>query len=155
VRKLATDDVDVVITEIGGTVGDIEGLPFLEAIRQFALDVGKHNCLYVHLTLIPYLKAAGEAKSKPTQHSVRQLRQIRIQPDILIWRTEGEMPADMAEKIALFCNVEKWAVIEERDKTASIYEVPISLAQNKLDELIVEKLNLRAAPLDVSDWQAM
>jgi CTP synthase len=155
VRKLATEDVDVVITEIGGTVGDIEGLPFLEAIRQFALDVGKQNCLYIHLTLIPYLKAAGEAKTKPTQHSVGQLRQIGIQPDILICRTEREMTKDMAEKIALFCNVEKQAVIEERDKTVSIYEVPLSLVENRLDELIVEKLNLRARPLDISDWRAM
>src|SRR5262249_7079345 len=155
VRKLATDDVDVVITEIGGTVGDIEGLPFLEAIRQFALDVGKNNCLYIHLTLIPYLKAAGEAKTKPTQHSVGQLRQIGIQPDILICRTEREMSRDMAEKIALFCNVEPRAVIEERDKTLSIYEVPVSLVQNKLDDLIVEKLGLRAGPLDIGDWHAM
>ncbi|MFO0842888.1 MAG: CTP synthase [Gemmataceae bacterium] len=155
IRKLATDDVDVVITEIGGTVGDIEGLPFLEAIRQFALDVGKHNCLYIHLTLIPYLKAAGEAKSKPTQHSVEQLRRIGIQPDVLICRTEREMPRDMAEKIAMFCNVEPRSVIEERDKTMTIYEVPMSLSENKLDELIVEKLNLRAATLDVSDWRAM
>jgi CTP synthase len=155
VRKLASDDVDVVITEIGGTVGDIEGLPFLEAIRQFALDVGKNNCLYIHLTLIPYLKAAGEAKTKPTQHSVGQLRQIGIQPDILICRTEREMTKDMAEKIALFCNVEPRAVIEERDKTVSIYEVPVSLVENKLDELIVEKLNLRAAQLDISDWRGM
>ncbi len=155
IRKLTTDDVDVVITEIGGTVGDIEGLPFLEAIRQFALDVGKHNCLYIHLTLIPYLKAAGEAKTKPTQHSVGQLRQIGIQPDILICRTEREMTKDMAEKIALFCNVESRAVIEERDKTVTIYEVPISLVENKLDDLIVEKLNLRAAQLDISDWRAM
>jgi len=155
VRKLAGDDVDVVITEIGGTVGDIEGLPFLEAIRQFALDVGKHNCLYIHLTLIPYLKAAGEAKSKPTQHSVEQLRRIGIQPDILICRTEREMPRDMAEKIAMFCNVEPRAVIEERDKEFSIYEVPLSLVENKLDELIVEKLNLRAQGLDISDWRDM
>jgi CTP synthase len=116
VRKLATDDVDVVITEIGGTVGDIEGLPFLEAIRQFALDVGKNNCLYIHLTLIPYLKAAGESKTKPTQHSVERLRQIGIQPDILICRTERELGKEEAEKIALFCNVEPRAVIEERDK---------------------------------------
>jgi CTP synthase len=156
VRKLVNDDVEVVITEIGGTVGDIEGLPFLEAIRQFALDVGKHNCLYIHLTLIPYLKAAGEAKSKPTQHSVEQLRRIGIQPDILICRTEREMPADMAEKIAMFCNVERRAVIEERDKSVSIYEVPLSLVENKLDELIVEKLNLtRARPLEIGDWRAM
>src|SRR5579864_9038954 len=155
VRKLATDDVDVVITEIGGTVGDIEGLPFLEAIRQVALDIGKANVLYIHLTLIPYLKAAGEAKTKPTQHSVGQLRQIGIQPDILICRTERELTGDMAEKIALYCNVEPRAVIEERDKEFSIYEVPISLVDNHLDELIVEKLNLKARPLDIADWRQM
>src|SRR5438034_6434834 len=155
VRKLAGDDVDVVITEIGGTVGDIEGLPFLEAIRQFALDVGKQNCLYIHLTLIPYLKAAGEAKTKPTQHSVGRLREIGIQPDILICRTERELAKDDAEKIALFCNVEPRAVIEERDKEFSIYEVPLSLVENRLDELIVEKLNLRAKPLAIDDWRQM
>src|SRR5262245_58266119 len=155
VRKLATDDVDVVITEIGGTVGDIEGLPFLEAIRQVALDLGKQNVLYIHLTLVPYLKAAGEAKTKPTQHSVSQLRQIGIQPDILICRTERALAKDEAEKIALFCNVEPRAVIEERDKEFSIYEVPLSLVDNKLDELIVEKLNLRSRPLDVSDWKQL
>lgn len=155
VRKLATGDVDVVITEIGGTVGDIEGLPFLEAIRQFALDIGKANCLYIHLTLVPYLKAAGEAKTKPTQHSVSQLRQIGIQPDILICRTERALSKDEAEKIALFCNVEPRAVIEERDKEFSIYEVPVSLVENRLDELIVEKLNLRARPLEISDWRQM
>ena len=99
------DDVDVVITEIGGTVGDIESQPFLEAIRQFALDVGKENCLYIHLTLVPYLKAAGELKTKPTQHSVGQLRQIGIQPDILICRTERSISREEREKIALFCNV--------------------------------------------------
>src|SRR3989475_3469969 len=155
VRKLAGDDVDVVITEISGTVGDIEGLPFLEAIRQFALDIGKSNVLYIHLTLIPFLKAAGEAKTKPTQHSVSQLRQIGIQPDILICRTERELAKDEAEKIALFCNVESRAVIEERDKEFSIYEVPLSLVDNKLDDLIVEKLNLRAKPLEISDWRGL
>src|SRR6185369_8895315 len=155
VRKLVTDDVDVVITEIGGTVGDIEGLPFLEAIRQFALDIGKANVLYIHLTLIPYLKAAGEIKTKPTQHSVSQLRQIGIQPDILICRTERAIGNEETAKIALFCNVERRAVIEERDKEFSIYEVPVSLVENKIDELIVEKLNLRARPLDIKDWHAM
>jgi len=156
VHRLATEDVDVVITEIGGTVGDIEGLPFLEAIRQFALDIGKQNCLYIHLTLVPFLKAAGEAKTKPTQHSVGQLRQIGIQPDVLVCRTERELTKDMADKIALYCNVESRAVIEERDKEFSIYEVPLSLVENKLDDLIVEKLDLRAArPLDISDWRAM
>src|SRR6185369_6604481 len=127
VRQLATPDVDVVITEIGGTVGDIEGLPFLEAIRQIALDLGKNNVLYIHLTLIPYLKAAGEAKTKPTQHSVGQLRQIGIQPDVLIVRNERELGRDSTDKIALFCNVEKNAVIEEPDKEFSIYEVPLGL----------------------------
>jgi CTP synthase len=155
VRKLTADDVDVVITEIGGTVGDIEGLPFLEAIRQFALDIGKHNCLYIHLTLIPYLKAAGELKTKPTQHSVGSLRQIGIQPDILICRTEREIAQEDKQKIALFCNVEPAAVIEERDKEFSIYEVPLSLVDNGLDELIVQKLGLKAKPLDVSDWREL
>src|SRR3974377_206698 len=111
IKKLVSDDVDVVITEIGGTVGDIEGLPFLEAIRQFALDVGKQNCLYIHLTLIPYLKAAGESKTKPTQHSVERLRQIGIQPDILICRTERELAQDEAEQIALFCIFKKRVVL--------------------------------------------
>ncbi len=137
IHKLAEPDVDVVITEIGGTVGDIESLPFLEAIRQFALDVGKENCLYIHLTLVPYLKAAGELKTKPTQHSVGQLRQIGIQPDILICRTERPISREDREKIALFCNVPIEAVIEEKDKDFSIYEVPLSLVENGLDELIV------------------
>src|ERR1700733_12459307 len=130
IHGLAGDDVDVVITEIGGAVGDIEGLPFLEAIRQFALDVGRENCLYIHLTLVPYLKAAGELKTKPTQHSVGALRQIGIQPDLLICRTEHPIAADDKEKIALFCNVEPKAVIEESDKQFSIYEVPLSLVSN-------------------------
>jgi CTP synthase len=155
VRKLAADDVDVVITEIGGTVGDIEGLPFLEAIRQFGLQAGKANCLYIHLTLIPFLKAAGEAKTKPTQHSVGRLREIGIQPDLLICRTERPLAKEEAEKIALFCNVEPRAVIEERDKEFSIYEVPLSLVEHGLDELIVEKLNLRARPLDIADWRGL
>ncbi len=155
IRKLVNDDVDVVITEIGGTVGDIEGLPFLEAIRQFALDIGKANVLYIHLTLIPYLKAAGEMKTKPTQHSVERLRQIGIQPDILICRTEREISKHDIDKIALFCNVEARAVIEERDKDFSIYEVPVSLVDNGLDQLIVDKLQLKAKPLDISSWRDM
>ncbi|HYV35750.1 MAG TPA: CTP synthase [Gemmataceae bacterium] len=155
ITRLATDDVDVVITEIGGTVGDIEGMPFLEAIRQFALDIGKNNCLYIHLTLVPYLKAAGEAKTKPTQHSVERLRQIGIQPDVLICRTERAIGKEECDKIALFCNVEKRAVIEERDKELSIYEVPLSLVDNKLDELIVEKLSLKAKPLEINDWRTL
>ncbi|MFO1094097.1 MAG: CTP synthase [Planctomycetaceae bacterium] len=155
ILDLAEPDVDVVITELGGTVGDIEGLPFLEAIRQIPLDIGRQNCLFIHLTLVPYLKAAREAKTKPTQHSVGQLRQIGIQPDILICRTERPMGRDHAEKIALFCNVEKQAVIEEIDKEFSIYEVPLGLAENKLDRLIIEKLGLKAGELKLDDWREL
>lgn len=153
VRRLADEDVDVVITEIGGTVGDIESLPFLEAIRQISLDVGKEHCLYIHLTLIPYLKAAGELKTKPTQHSVGRLREIGIQPDILICRTERSISREDREKIALFCNVPLNAVIEEKDKDFSIYEVPMSLVEHELDALIVEKLRLPAEEPDLADWR--
>jgi len=153
VHALAGDNVDVVITEIGGTVGDIESQPFLEAIRQFALDVGKEHCLYIHLTLVPYLKAAGELKTKPTQHSVGQLREIGIQPDILVCRTERSLSREDREKIGLFCNVPREAVIEEKDKDFSIYEVPLSLVDNKLDELIVKRLGLSAGPIDLDDWR--
>jgi len=153
ISKLASDDVDVVITEIGGTVGDIESQPFLEAIRQFALEAGKDNCLFMHLTLVPYLKAADELKTKPTQHSVGLLRQIGIQPDILICRTERPISDDDRQKIALFCNTPVEAVIEERDKDFSIYEVPLSLVDNKLDELIVKRLSLPAQSLDLENWR--
>ncbi|AGA29243.1 CTP synthase [Singulisphaera acidiphila] len=155
ILRLAGDDVDVVITEIGGTVGDIESLPFLEAIRQFALDVGRENCLYIHLTLVPYLKAAAELKTKPTQHSVGALRQIGIQPDVLICRTEHSISAEDKDKIALFCNIDRKAVIEERDKEYTIYEVPLSLVNNGLDELLVKRLGLKANPLDISDWREL
>ncbi|WP_299468050.1 CTP synthase [uncultured Gimesia sp.] len=153
--NLDNSDVDVVITELGGTVGDIEGLPFLEAIRQIPLDIGKENCLFIHLTLVPYIKAAGEMKTKPTQHSVGLLRQIGIQPDILIVRTERPMDKDHADKIALFCNLEKNAVIEEVDTEYSIYEVPQGLADDGLDKLIIRKLQLDAEPLDLSNWRAL
>jgi CTP synthase len=153
IRKLAGDEVDVVITEIGGTVGDIESQPFLEAIRQFSLDVAKENCLYIHLTLVPYLKAAGELKTKPTQHSVGLLRQIGIQPDILICRTERTIEHDDLKKIALFCNVPEEAVIEEKDKDFSIYEVPLSLVDNNLDTIICKKLRLPAAAPNLDDWR--
>jgi CTP synthase len=156
IRKVTTPDVDVVITEVGGTVGDIEGMPYYEAIRQYALEVGRQNCLFVHLTLVPYLKAAGELKTKPTQHSVMELRKIGIQPDILVCRSDREIPENECEKIAQMCNVERRAVIEERDKEFSIYEVPLSLVENKLDELIVEKLALaKARPLVIEDWRQM
>ena len=156
IRSLEADDIDVVITEIGGTVGDIEGLPFLEAIRQFSLDAGKGNCVYVHLTLIPYLKAARELKTKPTQHSVGQLREIGIQPDFLVCRTEHPISHDDIEKIALFCNVPASHVIEERDCELSIYEVPISLADHGLDRLILEQLKLNGRPEpDLTHWYDM
>ena len=155
IHKLAEEDVDVVIAEIGGTVGDIESQPFLEAIRQFALDVGKENCLYIHLTLVPYLKAAGELKTKPTQHSVGLLRQIGIQPDILICRTERSIERSDREKMALFCNVPLEAVIEEKDKDFSIYEVPLSLVDHGLDSLIVKKLGLglKAGLPELDNWR--
>lgn len=153
IQKLSGPDIDLVITEIGGTVGDIESQPFLEAIRQFSLDVGKENCLYIHLTLVPYLKAAGELKTKPTQHSVGQLRQIGIQPDVLICRTEHSLELDDKKKIALFCNVPTDAVIEEKDKDFSIYEVPLSLVENGLDELIVKRLGFSTSTVDLDDWR--
>ncbi len=153
IKRMGGDDVDVVITEIGGTVGDIESLPFLEAIRQFSIDVGRENCLYLHLTLVPYLKAADELKTKPTQHSVGQLREIGIQPDILVCRCEHSISRDERDKIALFCNVPVEAVIEEKDKDFSIYEVPISLMDHKLDDLVVQKLGLSTAKsIDISPW---
>lgn len=155
IHKLADGNTDVVITEIGGTVGDIESLPFLEAIRQFPQEVGKGNCLFIHLTLVPYLKAADEVKTKPTQHSVGQLRQIGIQPDILVCRCEQPISQDEREKIALFCNVPLEAVIEERDKDFSIYEVPLSLCDSKLDELIVKRLQLGGQPTKLEAWHEL
>ncbi len=155
IHRLGEGDVDVVITEIGGTVGDIESLPFLEAIRQFSLDVGKQNCLYIHLTLVPYLKAARELKTKPTQHSVGQLREIGIQPDVLICRTEQPISREDREKIALFCNISIDAVIEERDKDFSIYEVPLSLVENKLDGLICKQLGLKTPEPVIDDWREL
>ena len=154
--RIGESNVDVVIVEIGGTVGDIESLPHLEAIRQFSLDIGKENCLFVHLTLIPYLKAAKELKTKPTQHSVGQMRQIGIQPDILICRTEVPLSAEERAKIGLFCNISADAVIEERDKDLSIYEVPMRLHENRLDQIIVDKLKIKdLQPLDLTDWQEL
>ena len=138
IRSLRGNDVDVMLTEIGGTVGDIESLPFLEAIRQFALDVGRENCLFLHMTLIPFLKSSSELKTKPTQHSVSRLRQIGIQPDILVCRTEHSISEADRDKIALFCSLERKNVIEEKDAEFSIYEVPVMLQQNGLDQRVVE-----------------
>jgi len=153
VRKVADDDVDIVITEIGGTVGDIEGEPFLEAIRQFRHEVGRQNVLYIHLTLVPYIRAAGETKTKPTQHSVGRLMEKGIQPDILICRTEKALNREQRDKISLFCNVPQEAVIEERDVQSSIYELPLVLRREGLDELILKYLNIEVGDPDLADWE--
>ncbi|MFN0060806.1 MAG: CTP synthase [Planctomycetota bacterium] len=155
IKRLATNDIDIVISEIGGTVGDIESLPFLEAIRQFRHDLGARNCLYIHLTLLPYLRASGELKTKPTQHSVGRLREIGIIPDILICRTEKEMAPELREKIALFCNVPREAVLEERDVDFSIYEVPLILRQQGLDALILKHFSLNAGDGQMDQWIEM
>jgi CTP synthase len=136
-----SDGVDVVIVEIGGTVGDIESLPFLEAIRQFRLEVGRGNAINVHLTLVPYIKASDEMKTKPTQHSVQKLREIGIQPDVLLCRSEHAIPDDMRDKIALFCNVEQEAVIPALD-VEFIYQVPLAFSRERLDEILLDKLHL-------------
>ncbi|MBM4125067.1 MAG: CTP synthase [Nitrospira sp.] len=150
----AAQGTDVAIVEIGGTVGDIESLPFLEAIRQMPYDVGRENVLYVHLTLVPYIGAAGELKTKPTQHSVNKLREIGIQPNILLCRTDRYLPPDLKDKIALFCNVEKGAVITAKD-VETIYEVPIVFRKEGLDEMIVRLLHLETGQPNLREWDAM
>jgi len=152
VRKLVRPGVDVVISEIGGTVGDIEGLPFLEAIRQVRLDEGRDNVIYVHVTLVPYIRAAGEIKTKPSQHSVGRLREIGIVPDVLICRTERPLTESARRKLSLFCNVEQEAVIEEPDVKQTIYEVPFMFIDQGLDRLIIERLGLKAGTLDLGPW---
>jgi CTP synthase len=143
---------DVVLLEIGGTVGDIEGLPFLEAIRQMGLELGQRNCCYVHLTLIPYLGTSGEMKTKPTQHSVQKLREIGIQPDVLLCRTHQPLPMELRRKIALFCSVPVEAVIEAID-VASIYDVPLNLERHGFSDIIVKQLNLKCEPPDLKSWR--
>ncbi len=155
IRRLDAPDVDVAITEIGGTVGDIEGLVFLEAIRQLSRDYGRRNCLFIHLTLVVYLRAAQELKTKPTQHSVARLREIGIFPDVLICRTERPLKQEHVNKIALFCNVEKDCVIEELDAKPNIYRIPLMLHEQDLDGLICRRLALDARPADLSRWEAM
>ena len=145
---------DIVITEIGGTVGDIESLPFLEAIRQFRQEVGRDNAIFIHLTLVPYIAAAGELKTKPTQHSVRDLMQIGIQPDILICRSEQPLGADIKRKIALFCNVDFDCVVESPD-VRSIYEIPLRFHDQGLDGVVCERLRLTTPQPDLSRWKAM
>jgi CTP synthase len=153
IRRIAPEN-DVVIVEVGGTVGDIESQPFLEAIRQFRHDVGRENAIFVHLTLVPYIAAARELKTKPTQHSVRDLMELGIQPDVLIVRTERPLSDDIKRKIALFCNVEFGAVIESPD-APTIYEIPLAFHAQGLDEKIVQKLNLPTRAPDLAAWREL
>ena len=148
------DNADVVITEIGGTVGDIESLPFLEAIRQVKKEVGRNGVLYIHVTLVPYISAAGELKTKPPQHSVKELRSIGISPDIIVCRTEHELSSEMRDKLALFCDTDVDAVIQNLN-ASSIYQVPLMLLKEGLDRIVLEKLNLEAQASDMADWRKM
>jgi CTP synthase len=150
--RTVAKDVDIVLVEIGGTVGDIESLPFLEAIRQFRQDVGRDNSLYIHLTLVPFIGTAGELKTKPTQHSVRDLRSIGIQPDILLCRTDRLLDSDIKRKIALFCDVDEEAVITARD-VDTIYEVPIALAEEGLDRIVLKHLHLPQTERRMQQWE--
>src|SRR5438874_1137149 len=155
IRKVTVDgEVDVVIVEIGGTVGDIESLPFLEAIRQMGNEEGREDALFIHVTLVPYIAASGELKTKPTQHSVRELRQIGIMPEILLCRSDRPIPHDLRSKIALFCNVKEAAVITAQD-VDTIYDVPLAFHDQGLDELIVSALHLTAASADLSAWRKL
>jgi len=149
--KSAAQDVDVVLVEIGGTVGDIEGQPFLEAIRQFRQDVGREHAIFIHLTLVPFIASAGELKTKPTQHSVRDLRSIGIQPDVLLCRTDRALDQDFKRKIALFCDVDEKAVIAARD-VSSIYEVPMALASEGLDRILLDLLHLPQTEARMDEW---
>lgn len=150
-RAATLTDADVIITEVGGTVGDIESLPFLEALRQMKADVGSDNVLYIHTTLIPYLKAAGEMKTKPTQHSVKELRSLGIQPNILVVRTEEPVSQSMKEKLALFCDVNPEAVIESRD-VETLYSIPLALQAQNMDQIVCDHLKIDAPPADMTEW---
>lgn len=151
-KTLQTRKVDIVINEIGGTVGDIESLPFLEAIRQFKKDIGKENVLYIHVTYVPYLKSTEELKTKPTQHSVKELRSIGIQPDIIICRSEVKLNCDLKSKISLFCDIEKEAIINAVD-VKHIYEAPLMLQAEGLDSIVMSKLNLKCKKSDMKSWE--
>lgn len=153
-RVADASGAEVVIVEIGGTVGDIESLPFLEAIRQMRSDVGRESVLYIHVTLVPFLSAAGEAKTKPTQHSVKELRSIGIQPDVIVCRTQRPLSRDMRDKIALMCDVDRRAVIQNVDAD-SIYRLPLMLEKEGLDDIVLDRLRLTAGPSDLSEWEAM
>ena len=147
-------DADIVITEVGGTVGDIESLPFLEGLRQMKADMGANNVLYIHTTLIPYLKAAGELKTKPTQHSVKELRSLGIQPNILVVRTEEELPSGIKDKLALFCDVKPNAVIESRD-VETLYTIPLNLQAQGMDDLVLDHFGIQRPEADMTDWRAL
>jgi len=144
-------NADVVITEIGGTVGDIESLPFLEAIRQIKSDIGRDNVMYIHCTLVPYIKAAGEMKTKPTQHSVKELRSLGIQPNVIVVRTEKPISEDMKDKIALFCDIDNKSVIECRDAD-TLYTIPLALQEQNLDQIVCEHLKLKCQEADMTEW---
>ena len=154
IRKIATPEIDVAIIEIGGTVGDIESLPFLEAIRQMRHEEGHENTAFVHVTLVPYIAAAGELKTKPTQHSVKELRALGIQPDVLLCRTETDLSRELKEKIALFCDVDKRAVIAARD-AESVYQVPSYLADQAVDDILIKQLEIECAERDLGPWEEM
>ena len=154
-KKLADKSgAEVILIEVGGTVGDIEGQPFLEAIRQMRNDVGRNNVLYIHVTFLPYLNSTGELKTKPTQHSVNELRRIGIQPDVIVCRSDYPIAENLRDKISLFCDVEKEAVIP-LPTVSTIYEIPLILEDCGLGKLIVDKLGLEAQPADLSQWQAL
>lgn len=153
-RVAKANDAEVVIVEIGGTVGDIESLPFLEAIRQMRTDVGRENVMYLHVTLVPYLGMSGELKTKPTQHSVKELRGLGIQPDVIICRSELPLSEEIKAKIALFCDIQPSHVIENQD-VESIYEVPLLLEQQHLDDIVISRLGLRCGPPDLKDWRQL
>ena len=155
IKRAAEDPrVDVVITEIGGTVGDIESLPFLETIRQMKTDLGKENVCYIHVTLIPFIEAAGELKTKPTQHSVKELRSIGIQPDIIVCRTEHSLTNDIKDKIALFCDIQSREVIQNKS-ASNIYRVPLILKQEGLDKIVLEKLGLPLREANLKEWEEL
>ncbi|MBC8205855.1 MAG: CTP synthase [Kiritimatiellales bacterium] len=155
IRELETENPDVILIELGGTVGDIEGLIFLEAIRQLGSDVGRKNSMYIHLTYVPYIKAAGEVKTKPTQQSVAKLREIGIMPHILVCRTEVDLTEEHIDKLSLFCNVDKECVIVEKDVKTSIYEIPLVLAKQNVDQQIVDHFGLECPDLPLSDWEKL
>jgi CTP synthase len=154
IREVSDESkADVVITEIGGTTGDIEGLPFLEAIRQFILEVGPQNVVNVHVTLVPYIRAAGELKTKPTQQSIAKLREIGLQPQVLLCRTEHALDAELRQKLSMFCNVSPRGVIEARDVKHTIYEMPLMLNEEGLDDLVCELLHIEAPPPNLANWR--